>query len=69
MSTGKIVDLATHNTSGPINSTHKERLPEQSTATCHMRAFSSTCDGKARALAEEGEDIVINGVLFASADD
>ncbi|KAK5995117.1 Serine carboxypeptidase A [Cladobotryum mycophilum] len=67
VSTGDAVDLATYNTTGPANATMTAQLPPDPKPTCYVRAFGDTCDQHAIDLANSGEGVVINGVLYNSS--
>lgn len=67
ISTGSQIDLSTYNTSGPLNSTHTDKLPDAPQPTCYVRAFESTCGKESQQLADRGGGVVINGILYGDA--
>ncbi|GJN82157.1 hypothetical protein PLIIFM63780_005694 [Purpureocillium lilacinum] len=69
VSTGKDINLSTYNTTGPLNSTKTEKLPDKSKPTCFVRSFESTCDKDAQNLAVSGNGVVINGILYSKSED
>ncbi|UNI22664.1 Carboxypeptidase D [Purpureocillium takamizusanense] len=69
VSTGKDIDLSAYNTTGPLNSTKAEKLPDKLKPTCYVRAYESTCDKDAQNLAASGEGVVINGILYSKSED
>lgn len=69
VSTGSDIDLASFNTTGPLNSTQTAKLPMAPKPTCFVRAFSSTCDKDAQKLAANNGGAVINGILYSKSED
>lgn len=69
VSTGKVIDLDTYSTSGPLNSTTTAKLPAMPDTVCYIRAFRDSCDKDAQKLAANGDGVVINGVLYSSSGD
>ncbi|KAF5021686.1 hypothetical protein F66182_6274 [Fusarium sp. NRRL 66182] len=69
VSMGEDIDPATYNTTGEVNATHTDELPEQLKPTCYIRNLNSSCNDDALDLVSRGEGTVINGVLYASAED
>ena len=70
VSTGANVDLSSYNSSGIADAaSHTDKLPAQPDTTCYVRSWSETCDRNAQQLAEDGQGVVINGVLYAQSKD
>ncbi|KND90655.1 Carboxypeptidase S1 [Tolypocladium ophioglossoides CBS 100239] len=69
VSTGSDIDLASFNTTGPLNSTQTAKLPTAPKPTCFVRAFDSTCDTDAQKLAANNGGVVINGILYSKSED
>ncbi|KAM0202235.1 hypothetical protein ACHAPA_000101 [Fusarium lateritium] len=69
VSTGKDIDITTYNTTGDVNATHTDDLPDELDPTCYVRNFAGSCDEDARKLAIDGKGVVVNGILYPSKED
>jgi len=67
VSTGELINLGTYNTTGPANATLSLKLPPSPTATCYVRAMSSTCPSDAVRSLLKGEGVIINGVWYSAS--
>ncbi|PBP27956.1 serine carboxypeptidase [Diplocarpon rosae] len=69
VSTGEVIDQSLYNTTGPLNATHTAALPSSPSATCFQRNIPETCTGDQKQMIVNGEGVIINGILYESADD
>ncbi|KAH7235906.1 Alpha/Beta hydrolase protein [Fusarium tricinctum] len=69
VSTGKDIDITTYNTTGDVNATHTDDLPDKLDPTCYVRNFAASCDDDARKLVIDGKGVVVNGILYPSKED
>jgi carboxypeptidase C (cathepsin A) len=69
VSTGKDIDITTYNTTGDVNATHTDDLPNELDPTCYVRNFAASCDDDARKLVIDGKGVVVNGILYPSKED
>jgi Serine carboxypeptidase len=69
ISTGEAVDLSAYGSSGPINATHTNSLPVSPSATCWLRNIPSTCTDEQISMIENGNGVIIDGVLYNSESD
>jgi hypothetical protein len=66
---GTVVDLNNFGSTGDANATHTNSAPPMLSPTCFVRAVNSTCNvDQKNVLANDG-GVIINGVLFNSAED
>jgi carboxypeptidase C (cathepsin A) len=69
VSTGAPVNLGTYNTSGPLNATQTHKLPPMASTTCWLRAITDSCSNNQIQMIQNGQGVVINGVLYSAASD
>ncbi|CAL3969166.1 hypothetical protein PZA11_006214 [Diplocarpon coronariae] len=69
VSTGELINRSLYNTTGPLNATHTAALPSSPSATCFQRNIPDTCTGDQKQMIVNGEGVIINGILYDSADD
>jgi carboxypeptidase C (cathepsin A) len=64
VSTGEAVDLRTFNTTGPLVSDHKNKLPDSPPTTCWVRNIPGTCTDEEKMLIVNGTGLIVGGVLY-----
>lgn len=69
ISTGQPIDLSTYNTTGPLNATRTNAVPEAPTATCFLRNVPETCTDQQKNMLMKGKGVIINGKLFNHIED
>ena len=69
VSTGEAIDLSNFNTTGPLNSTHTNKLPDSPAPTCWVRNILETCnvEQKNKIIANDG--VIINGIQYDASSD
>ncbi|KAG9243500.1 Alpha/Beta hydrolase protein [Calycina marina] len=66
---GQLIDISNFNTTGPLNATHTNTLPESPEATCYLRDIPESCTNDQKNMIINGQGVIINGVLYSSAAD
>ena len=69
ISLGEPINLSTFTSNGTANATETAKAPDQYAPTCWLRNIDSTCSQDQRVMLQQGRGVVINGVLYDSADD
>ncbi|KHJ30627.1 putative carboxypeptidase s1 [Erysiphe necator] len=69
LSSGKSIDLSTFKTSGPVNATYTNTLPESPLATCLIRNIPETCTDEQKKILTKGKGIIVGGVFYESMKD
>ncbi|KAL0941879.1 carboxypeptidase S1 (serine carboxypeptidase) [Colletotrichum truncatum] len=69
ISTGDQVNLAVYNTSGDARATHTDKLPDSPEPTCWLRAMQTSCSNDQVKMLQQGNGVVINGVLYSASSD
>jgi carboxypeptidase C (cathepsin A) len=69
ISTGAAVDLSVYNTTGPLNATQTNTLPQSPSATCWLRNIPETCTDDQKNMIIDGGGVIIGGVLYDAASD
>ena len=69
VSTGAAVDLSVYNTTGPLNATHTNTLPDSPEATCWLRNIPETCTDDQKNMIIDGQGVIIGGVLYDASSD
>ena len=69
ISTGAIVDLSVYNTTGPLNATHTNTLPDSPSPTCWIRNIPVTCTDDQKNMILDEKGIIIGGVFYDAASD
>jgi carboxypeptidase C (cathepsin A) len=67
LSTGETVNLATYNTTGPLNATSSLSLPPSPTATCYLRNMASSCPQDSVNSILAGEGFIMNDVWYSAS--
>ncbi|KAI9811228.1 MAG: hypothetical protein M1827_005560 [Pycnora praestabilis] len=69
IATGETVNLGTFGSQGNANSTHTNSAPASPDPTCWIRNIANTCTDEQKVMIQEGEGVVIDGVLYSQASD
>lgn len=69
VSTGESINLSTYNTTGPLNSTHTNKLPSSPAATCWIRNIPETCNVDEKNKIIQGQGVIINGIHYDASSD
>jgi carboxypeptidase C (cathepsin A) len=69
VSSGAIIDLSVFNTTGPLNATQTDKLPDSPAATCFLRNIPETCTDDQKNMIVDGQGVIIGGVLYDAASD
>lgn len=69
ISTGEKIDISMYNSTGPINSTHTNKLPSSPSPTCWLRNILDTCSDDQKNMILNNEGVFINGVLYDASSD
>lgn len=67
--TGKPIDLSNFTTNGDANATHTNSAPASPDPTCWIRNVENTCTDNQKLMLQQGQGVIINGVLYAKASD
>jgi len=64
ISTGQRVDISKFNTTGPLNATYANKLPDSPAATCYLRNIPESCtpDQVDKIVLDKG--VIINGIVY-----
>ena len=69
ISLGEVADLTSYKSNGTANATQTAKAPEQFEPTCWLRNVGGTCSNQDKVMLQQGEGVVINGVLYSSSSD
>lgn len=69
VSTGMSIDLSGFNTTGPLNATHTNSLPDSPAATCFMRSIPETCTEEQKNMLLKGDGFILNGIFYKSMEE
>lgn len=69
VSTGEPINLSTFGTSGDANATATNSAPLTADPTCYLRAVDTTCSNDQRNMLQNGDGVIINGVLYSKESD
>ncbi|KAI0997993.1 Carboxypeptidase S1 A [Podosphaera aphanis] len=69
ISTGKPIDLSNFSTTGPLNTSHTNSLPDSPAATCYLRNIPDTCTDDQKNKIRKGKGAIINGILYDSVEE
>ena len=69
ISTGKNVNLANFATGGDANATYMNSVPAAVDPKCFIRNIGGSCTDQQKSMLQQGQGVVINGVLYSSSDD
>jgi carboxypeptidase C (cathepsin A) len=69
VSTGEIINPSQYNTTGPLNATFTQTLPDSPANTCYLRNVGSTCNENQKNMILNQKGTVINGVLYSNQEE
>lgn len=69
IATGKPVDLSNFTTHGDANATYTNSAPASPDPTCWIRNVANTCTNDQKEMIQQGQGVIINGVLYDKAND
>ena len=69
ISLGEAVNLSTYTSNGTANATETSKAPDQLEPTCWIRNIKDTCTSDQKVMLQQGQGVVINGVLYDEASD
>ena len=69
ISLGEAADLSTYTSNGTANATETSKAPGQLEPTCWVRNIQGTCTNDQKVMLQQGQGIIINGVLYNEASD
>lgn len=69
ISLGGAADLSTYTSNGTANATETSKAPGQLEPTCWVRNIDNTCTNDQKVMLQQGQGIIINGVLYNEAGD
>ena len=69
ISLGEIADLSTYTSNGTANATETSKTPGQLEPTCWIRNIENTCTSDQKVMLQQGQGVIINGVLYNDASD
>jgi hypothetical protein len=69
IATGKPVDLSNFTTHGDANATYTNSAPASPDPTCWIRNVANTCANDQKEMIQQGQGVIINGVLYDKAND
>lgn len=64
VSTGQKIDISKFNTTGPLNATYVNKLPDSPAATCYLRNIPESCTSEQVDKIVHGKGVIINGILY-----
>ena len=67
LSLGEPADLSTYTSNGTANATETAKAPDQLSPTCWVRNIDSTCSEDQKVMLQQGEGVVINGILYSAS--
>ena len=69
ISLGEAADLSTYTSNGTANATETSKAPGQLEPTCWVRNIEGTCTNDQKVMLQQGQGIIINGILYNEASD
>ena len=69
ISLGEPADLSTYTSNGTANATQTAKAPDQLAPTCWVRNIDSTCSDDQKQMLQQGEGVIINGILYSDSSD
>ena len=69
ISLGEIANLSTYTSNGTANATATSKAPDQLEPTCWVRNIENTCTSDQKVMLQQGQGVIINGVLYNEASD
>ncbi|KAL6717518.1 hypothetical protein ACLMJK_005433 [Lecanora helva] len=67
ISLGEPADLSTYTSNGTANATETAKAPDQLAPTCWVRNIDSTCSDDQKAKLQQGQGVIINGILYSAS--
>ena len=69
ISLGEAANLSTYTSNGTANATATSKAPNQLEPTCWVRNIENTCTSDQKVMLQQGQGVIINGVLYNEASD
>lgn len=69
ISLGEAADLSAYTSNGTANATETSKAPGQLEPTCWVRNIENTCTNEQKVMLQQGQGIIINGILYNEASD
>ena len=69
IATGKPANLSNFTTHGTVNATYTNSAPASPDPTCWLRNIANTCTNDQKYMIQQGQGVIINGVLYNKASD
>ena len=69
ISLGEAANLSTYTSNGTANATATSKAPDQLEPTCWVRNIENTCTSDQKVMLQQGQGVIINGVLYNEASD
>ncbi|KAM0806285.1 Alpha/Beta hydrolase protein [Usnea florida] len=69
ISLGEAANLSTYTSNGTANATETSKAPDQLEPTCWVRNIENTCTSDQKVMLQQGQGVIINGVLYNEASD
>ena len=69
ISLGEVANLSTYTSNGTANATATSKAPDQLEPTCWVRNIENTCTSDQKVMLQQGQGVIINGVLYNEASD
>ena len=69
ISLGEAADLSNYTSNGTANATETSKAPDQLEPTCWVRNIDDTCTSDQKVMLQQGQGVIINGVLYDEASD
>lgn len=69
ISLGEAADLSTYTSNGTANATETSKAPDQLEPTCWVRNIENTCTDDQKVMLQQGQGVIINGILYNEASD
>ena len=69
ISLGEPANLTSYRSNGTANATQTAKAPDQFEPTCWLRNIGGTCSNEEKVMLQQGQGVVINGVLYSSSSD
>lgn len=69
ISLGEPADLSSYKSNGTANATQTAKAPDQLAPTCWVRNIDSSCNADQKVMLQQGQGVIINGVLYSESSD
>ena len=69
ISLGEAADLSTYTSNGTANATETSKAPDQFEPICWVRNIENTCTDDQKVMLQQGQGVIINGILYNEASD